>query len=49
VARRDHPLKGECTGWRECYIAPDWLRICQITATEGLLARTRTHANPFGK
>ncbi len=48
-ARRDHPLKGEWKGWRECRIEPDWLLICRATNDEVLLARTGTHADPFGK
>lgn len=49
VARRDHPLKGEWKGWRECHIQPDWLLIYKATDTEVLLARTGTHADLFGK
>jgi mRNA interferase YafQ len=48
VARRDHPLKGEWKGWRECHIQPDWLLIYKATDTEVLLARTGTHADLFG-
>jgi mRNA interferase YafQ len=47
-ARRDHPLKGEWKGWRECHIQPDWLLIYKVTDTEVLLARTGTHADLFG-
>jgi mRNA interferase YafQ len=46
-ARRDHPLKGEWKGWRECHIQPDWLLIYRTTETEVLLARTGTHADLF--
>ena len=46
--RRDHPLKGEWKGWRECHIEPDWLLIYKATDTEVLLARTGTHADLFG-
>jgi mRNA interferase YafQ len=49
AARRDHPLKGEWKGWRECHIQPDWLLIYKATNTEVLLARTGTHADLFGK
>ena len=49
AARRDHPLKGEWSGWRECHIEPDWLLIYKATDDdEVLLARTRTHADLFG-
>ena len=47
-ARRDHPLKGEWAGWRECHIQPDWLLIYKATDAEVLLARTGTHADLFG-
>jgi mRNA interferase YafQ len=48
AARRDHPLKGEWKGWRECHIEPDWLLIYKATDDELLLARTGTHADLFG-
>lgn len=48
VARRDHPLKGQWKGWRECHIQADWLLIYKVTDTEVLLARTGTHADLFG-
>lgn len=48
AARRDHPLKGEWQGWRECHIEPDWLLIYRTTDDEVLLARTGTHADLFG-
>lgn len=47
AARRDHPLKGEWRGWRECHVQPDWLLIYKATHTEVLLARTGTHADLF--
>jgi len=48
AARRDHPLKGEWRGWRECHVQADWLLICKVTETEALLARTGTRADLFG-
>jgi mRNA interferase YafQ len=47
AARRDHPLRGEWKGWRECHIQPDWLLIHKTTETEVLLARTGMHADLF--
>ena len=47
AARRDHRLKGEWAGWRECHIEPDWLLIYCVTEDEVLLARTGTHADLF--
>ena len=46
---RDHPLKGEWQGWRECHIRGDWLLIYRTTAAELLLARTGTHSDLFGE
>jgi mRNA interferase YafQ len=46
-ARRDHSLKGEWKGWRECHIQPDWLLIYRINETEVQLARTGTHGDLF--
>jgi len=47
-ARRDHPLKGEWKGRRECHVEPDWLLIYETTDTEVVLLRTGTHADLFG-
>ena len=47
-ARRDHSLKGDWKGWRECHIEPDWLLIYRTAEDEVLLARTGTHADLFG-
>ena len=46
---RDHELKGNYVGFRECHIAPDWLLIYRIdknilTLT---LVRTGTHSDLF--
>ena len=49
AARRDHALRGEWQGWRECHIEPDWLLIYKTTVDEVLLARTGTLADLFGK
>jgi mRNA interferase YafQ len=49
AARRDHPLRGDWQGWRECHVDPDWLLIYKPTDTEVQLARTGTHADLFGK
>ena len=46
---RDHPLKGDYTGCRECHITPDWLLIYEITDSDLILylTRTRTHSDLF--
>ena len=45
--RRDHPLRGVWQGCRECHVAPDWLLIYQLSASQVLLVRTGTHADLF--
>ena len=46
---RDHELKGDYVGFRECHIQPDWLLVYKID--KGLLiltaARTGSHADLF--
>jgi len=39
---KDHPLKGEFEGCRECHITPDWLLIYEIADEELILYLTRT-------
>ncbi|NLK20365.1 MAG: type II toxin-antitoxin system YafQ family toxin [Synergistaceae bacterium] len=46
---KDHPLKGNFSGCRECHITPDWLLIYEIS-DEALilyLTRTGTHSDLF--
>ena len=47
---RDHPLKGDYEGCRECHITPDWLLIYEIANAELILylTRTGTHSDLFG-
>jgi mRNA interferase YafQ len=46
---KDHLLKGEYTGYRECHIQPDWLLVYRINESrlELLLARTGTRSDLF--
>ncbi len=48
---RDHQLRGDYEGYRECHITPDWLLI--YTKDTNLLIvslyRTGTHSDLFGK
>ena len=46
---RDHPLKGEYEGCRECHITPDWLLIYEIADNALILylTRTGTHSDLF--
>ena len=46
---RDHDLKGNYAGKRECHIAPDWLLIYRIENDELMLDRTGTHSVLFKK
>ena len=46
---RDHALKGNYEGCRECHVAPDWLLIYELV-DNGLilyLTRTGTHSDLF--
>lgn len=46
---RDHSLTGNCKGFRECHISPDWLLIYSrdITIKIVTLVRTGTHSDLF--
>lgn len=46
---KDHTLKGNYIGRRECHISPDWLLIYRINGNEIYLDRTGTHLDLFGK
>ena len=46
---RDHPLKGEWSGWRDLHIEPDWLLLYRVSGDELQLARTGTHSDLFGE
>ena len=46
---KDHNLKGNFKGKRECHIAPDWLLIYQQSDDELMLFRTGTHSDLFKK
>lgn len=45
---RDHKLKGEYVGTRECHVEPDWLLIYEESDSELVLIRTGTHSDLFG-
>jgi mRNA interferase YafQ len=45
---KDHALKGELEGFRDCHIEPDWLLLYAIEDDELYLSRTGTHADLFG-
>ncbi len=44
---KDHPLRGNRKGYRECHIEPDWLLIYRIVGNELQLAETGSHADLF--
>lgn len=48
---RDHPLKGNYSGHRECHIEPDWLLIYKIERDMLVLSlvRTGSHSHLFKK
>ena len=44
---KDHKLKGNYIGHRECHIEPDWLLIYRTTKTHLYLTRTGSHSDLF--
>lgn len=44
---KDHELKGEFVGCRECHIEPDWLLIYYIDNDKIIVVRTGTHSDLF--
>jgi len=47
AAYKDHPLRGNWVGRRDCHIEPDWILIYSKTETEIILERTGTHSDLF--
>ncbi len=45
---RDHALKGNWQGYRDCHIEPNWLLIYKVEQGTAFFARTGTHADIFG-
>jgi mRNA interferase YafQ len=46
-ALRDHPLRGNWSGFRDLHVEPDWLLLYKVDGNDLLLARTGTHADIF--
>ena len=44
---KDHPLRGNWKGRRDCHIEPDWILIYKKSKEELLLERTGTHSDLF--
>lgn len=49
IKHRDHELKGDYAGFRECHIQPDWLLVYKVDKGKLILtaSRTGTHADLF--
>lgn len=49
VQYRDHPLRGNYAGSRDCHLEPDWLLIYTLLENGGhiRLERTGTHSDLF--
>jgi mRNA interferase YafQ len=45
--QKDHPLKGEWAGYRECHLSDDWLLVYRIKGNYIYFARTGTHTDIF--
>ena len=48
LSNKDHPLRGQWKGRRDCHIEPDWILIYRMTKHELLLERTGSHSDLFG-
>jgi len=46
---KDHDLKGNYMGFRECHISPDWILIYRYSGDYLELSRTGTHSDLFKK
>jgi mRNA interferase YafQ len=49
AARRDHPLKGEWKGCRDCHVEGDWVLIYEVGDGKAIFHRTGTHSELFGR
>lgn len=45
---KDHSLKGNWQGYRECHIEGDWLLIYKVEKGTVFFAHTGTHSDLFG-
>ena len=50
-SKRDHALRGEWSGCRECHVSPDWLLVYRVAEAEVTLylLDTGTHSDLFGR
>jgi mRNA interferase YafQ len=47
VFLRDHPLRGEWAGSRDCHLEPDWVLIYTLEGDHVRFERTGTHNDLF--
>jgi mRNA interferase YafQ len=46
-AMRDHPLRGDWDGSRDCHVQPDWVLIYTVHENHVIFERTGSHADLF--
>lgn len=46
---KDHALRGQFEGYRDCHLEPDWLLIYRVLQDEIIFERTGTHSDLFKK
>jgi mRNA interferase YafQ len=44
---KDHPLRGEFAGSRDCHLEPDWVLIYSLEKDHVRFERTGTHSDLF--
>lgn len=44
---KDHPLRGEFAGSRDCHVEPDWVLIYALDAEHVRFERTGSHSDLF--
>ena len=47
LSYKDHPLKGNWIGSRDCHIGPDWILIYTLTSYSIRFERTGSHSELF--
>jgi mRNA interferase YafQ len=47
VQLKDHPLRGEWSGSRDCHVESDWVLIHTLEASHVRFERTGTHSDLF--
>jgi mRNA interferase YafQ len=44
---KDHPLRGDYAGSRDCHLEPDWILIYTLEGNHVRFERTGTHSDLF--